>query len=69
LAHKTVHRDIAKILEEHKVGVHGVRNHRGLLPIQMNHKKLYDDDHFNEVDAEPDYVFVVKKARAAFLVN
>ncbi len=33
----------------------------------MNHKKLTNDD--QEFDAEPDYVFVVKKARAAFLIN
>jgi hypothetical protein len=32
----------------------------------MNHKKLFDD---NEFDAEPDYCFVVKKARAAFLIS
>jgi hypothetical protein len=32
----------------------------------MNHKKLFDEMEF---DAEPDYCFVVKKARAAFLIQ
>lgn len=33
----------------------------------MNHKKLFDDG--LEFDAEADYVFIVKKARAAFLIS
>lgn len=43
------------------------RNHRGLTPTQMNHKKLFNDG--LEYDLEPDYCFVVKKARAAFLID
>lgn len=33
----------------------------------MNHKKLFDDG--QEFDAEADYVFIVKKQRAAFLIS
>ena len=67
LAHKYVFRDIAKILEEHQIGVLGKRNHRGLAPKQMNHKRLQEIE--GEIDTEPDYVFVVKKQRADFLIT
>jgi hypothetical protein len=33
----------------------------------MNHKRLFAIE--GEVDAEPDYCFIVKKARAAFLIT
>lgn len=33
LAHKDGHKDIARVLEEKKVGNQNYRNHRGLIPI------------------------------------
>lgn len=74
MAHKNGYRDIVKLLLESKVGDDSTRNHRGLIPIQMNHKKIFLGDIIEggleeEFDAEPDYVFIVKKQRAAFLIS
>jgi hypothetical protein len=33
----------------------------------MNHKKIIEDKERMEFDTDPDYLFVVKKNRAAFL--
>ena len=35
------------------------------MPHEMNHKKFYEE----EFDQEADYLFVVKKNRAAFLIS
>lgn len=67
LAHKRVHRDIALELEKHGVGGTGDRNLRGLVPIQMNHKKIIGGE--LEVDLEPDYVFIVNRVRAPLLIS
>lgn len=67
LAHKRVHRDVALELEKHGLGAAGDRNMRGLLPIQMNHKKIAEVE--IEVDLEPDYVFVVSRIRAPLLIS
>ena len=65
LANKGMHKDIQKLLADHGIGSKAERNHRGLLPCEINHKKINEED----VDSEPDYLIVVKKNRAAFLIN
>ena len=68
LAYKMVHPHITKLLLDsgdfNDIALKG-RNNRGHLPVNMNHKKLYDDEF--EVDKEADYCFVVKESRSAFL--
>ncbi len=67
LAYKYSQVEIAKLLESKMHCDAEARNHRGLTPTQMNHKKLFNDG--LEFDLEPDYCFVVKKARAAFFID
>lgn len=54
-------KEIKEELMNHKVGSDQRRNFRALLPENMCHKTK-----FGEEDNEPDYVFVVKTARADF---
>jgi hypothetical protein len=66
LAHKRVHKAIAEELERDHLEINKERNLRGLVPLQMNHKKLVGGD---GVDLEPDYVFIVQKLRAPLLID
>ena len=45
------------------------RNFRGLLPPEMNHKKINEINDAQGFDYEPDYLIVVKSNRSAFLVQ
>jgi ankyrin repeat protein len=40
LAHKNGYKDCVKLLRDHGIGDENNRNHRGLIPVQMNHKKI-----------------------------
>ncbi|CDW85080.1 anoctamin-like protein [Stylonychia lemnae] len=66
LAHKRVHTDVAAFLEQQSQSEQfkNDRNLRGLVPIQMNHRHIAQEQ---EVDSEPDYIFIVQKARAPLL--
>lgn len=59
LAYKFIRQEIVSMLIENNFYDETARNLRGLLPMEMNHKKLYEDE--EEFDKEPDYLFVVKK--------
>lgn len=66
LAFKKFNKDIGEELTKNPdFDFLGTRNQRGLLPKEMNHKKIQLD--FMQNDNIPDYLMLVEKNRAEFL--
>lgn len=61
-AYKRVNKEIQDLLVRNKIGDDSLRNKRGFLPVEMNHKKLLQV----ETDNEPDYLIVLKSKRIEY---
>ena len=69
MSYKNMNGEIHKLLMHEQVGGRILsRNRRGLAPPQMNHKRVEHSENYQDYcDTDPDYLFVVKKNREAFL--
>jgi len=56
------------MLKDYQIGPTSKRNYRGFLPRDLVHKRHKIQDP-SAIDDEPDYLFVVSKKRASFLVD
>lgn len=64
-SYKCLDNEILNSLYDMKIGDDNELNLRGLVPKQMNHKRVKLNQ--MNVDDEPDYLFVVKNKRADYI--